>query len=146
MIRLPGTGNFGDGTTSTAKNPSHAFIKAGSYTVSLTAGNSFGSKQGRKTVTVTSMSIVTASFTYTPASPAAGQSVQFTDTSTGSPTAWHWDFNDGAASTAQNPSHTYASSGSYTATVDGEQLFGLDIRDPGHQRAARFHTERFICL
>jgi PKD repeat protein len=64
----------------------------------------------------------TANFTFSPASPAAGAAVSFTDASTGSPTSWLWDFGDpgsGAADTSaqQNPSHTYAAAGSYTATL-----------------------------
>ncbi|MDO7852243.1 GEVED domain-containing protein [Hymenobacter convexus] len=35
--------NFGDGTTSTAQNPSHQYTTAGTYTVSLTATNTNGS-------------------------------------------------------------------------------------------------------
>ena len=35
--------SFGDGATSTTHNPSHQYTKAGSYTVSLTATNSYGS-------------------------------------------------------------------------------------------------------
>jgi len=35
--------DFGDGQTSTARNPVHAFASAGSYNVSLTAANSSGS-------------------------------------------------------------------------------------------------------
>ncbi len=35
--------NFGDGTTSTEQNPTHTYTAAGSYTVTLTAGNSAGS-------------------------------------------------------------------------------------------------------
>jgi gliding motility-associated-like protein len=31
--------------------------------------------------------------------------------------AWTWDFGDGTNSTAQNPSHTYATSGTYTVTL-----------------------------
>jgi PKD repeat protein len=109
--------SFGDGTTSTVKNPSHAFSKAGSYTISLTASEGSTSKEGSKTLTVASMSVLTSSFTYSPASPAAGQAVQFTDTSTGSPTAWSWSFGDGTTSTAQNPSHAYAMAGSKTVTL-----------------------------
>jgi PKD repeat protein len=60
---------------------------------------------------------LSASFSYSPASPAAGQAVQFTDTSAGSPTSWSWSFGDGATSTAQNPSHTFASAGSYTVSL-----------------------------
>lgn len=35
--------SFGDGTYSTSKSPSHAYSKAGKYTVSLTAKNAAGS-------------------------------------------------------------------------------------------------------
>jgi PKD repeat protein len=35
--------NFGDGSTSTAQNPTHIYTNAGSYTVSLTVTNSYGS-------------------------------------------------------------------------------------------------------
>lgn len=31
--------------------------------------------------------------------------------------SWSWNFGDGATSTAQNPSHTYGSAGSYTVTL-----------------------------
>ena len=46
-----------------------------------------------------------------------GLTVLFTDTSTGSPTSWQWDFGDGASSTSQNPSRTYAAAGSYIVTL-----------------------------
>lgn len=47
--------NFGDGYTSTAQNPSHAYIAAGTYTVSLTATNANGSDTETKVgyITVT---------------------------------------------------------------------------------------------
>jgi PKD repeat protein len=57
----------------------------------------------------------TASFTYS-ASPKAGQPVQFTDTSTGSPTSWSWNFGDGGAATTQNPTHTFGT-GTYQVSL-----------------------------
>jgi PKD repeat protein len=42
--------------------------------------------------------------------------VQFTDTSTGSPTSWAWDFGDGTTSTDRNPQHTFAA-GTHTVTL-----------------------------
>jgi PKD repeat protein len=58
----------------------------------------------------------TASFSWSQvASPAS--TVQFTDTSSGSPTGWSWDFGDGTGSSAQNPSRTYAAAGEYTVTL-----------------------------
>ena len=45
--------------------------------------------------------------------------VQFTDTSTGNPTSWAWDFNgDGIIdSTEQNPIWTYSADGTYTVSL-----------------------------
>lgn len=37
--------DFGDGTTSTAQNPSHTYLDDGGYTVTLTASNIYGSTQ-----------------------------------------------------------------------------------------------------
>lgn len=63
----------------------------------------------------------TASFTSTPSTPAAGQSVQFTDTSTGGATAWAWAFGDGSTSAVQHPAHAFAAAGTFTIrlTVTG---------------------------
>jgi formylglycine-generating enzyme required for sulfatase activity len=65
-----------------------------------------------------------ASFTFSPASPAPGQSVQFQDASTGSPVSWSWDFGDGSASTAQNPTHSYAASGSFVVRLSAANAGG----------------------
>jgi autotransporter-associated beta strand protein len=59
-----------------------------------------------------------ASFTATPLSGVEPLQVIFTDTSTGSPTTWAWDFdNNGSTdSTVQNPTNTYAT-GTYTVRL-----------------------------
>ncbi len=44
---------FGDGGTSAAQNPSHSYTAAGTYTVSLTASNAYGSDGETKTSYVT---------------------------------------------------------------------------------------------
>ncbi|MFN7990287.1 MAG: choice-of-anchor V domain-containing protein [Thermoanaerobaculia bacterium] len=44
--------SFGDGGTSTARNPTHAWAAAGTYTVTLTAGNAGGTSSTSRTVTV----------------------------------------------------------------------------------------------
>ncbi|MBD3285580.1 PKD domain-containing protein [candidate division WOR-3 bacterium] len=43
--------------------------------------------------------------------------VSFTDESTGDPTSWSWDFGDGSTSTEQNPTHTFADTGSFDVTL-----------------------------
>lgn len=58
----------------------------------------------------------TSSFTYS----CTDLACDFTDTSgdsDGTIASWSWDFGDGATSTAQNPSHTYADDGTYTVTL-----------------------------
>jgi PKD repeat protein len=51
--------------------------------------------------------------------PIEGNSVNFTDLSTGSPTAWQWEFPGGTptGSTGQNPSVLYSSDGNYNVTL-----------------------------
>ncbi|MCA4135040.1 PKD domain-containing protein [Arthrobacter sp. M4] len=65
-----------------------------------------------------------ASFTATPDTGAAPLPVTFADTSAGQPTSWSWNFGDGATSTVQNPSHTYASAGSYLVTLTATNSSG----------------------
>ncbi len=48
----------------------------------------------------------------------------FTDSSTNTPTSWSWTFGDSNTSTAQNPSHTYASAGSYTVALKATNAYG----------------------
>jgi len=54
--------------------------------------------------------------------------VAFTDTSTGNPTKWTWDFGDGTpVSHAQNPSHTYSVGGAtYIVTLTVSNSVGED--------------------
>ena len=57
-----------------------------------------------------------ASFTYS----CSGLTCSFTDASTdsdGTVASWSWSFGDGATSTAQHPSRTYAAGGSYTVQL-----------------------------
>jgi PKD repeat protein len=67
-----------------------------------------------------------AAFGGTPLSGPASLQVSFTDTSTGSPTSWSWDFGDGASSSAQNPVHQYDTPGTYTVILDVSNSAGLD--------------------
>jgi uncharacterized protein (TIGR02145 family) len=55
-----------------------------------------------------------------------GNSVQFTDESTGSPTSWSWDFGDGETSSKAKPSHTYSSKGTYTVELTVSNGYGSD--------------------
>lgn len=50
--------------------------------------------------------------------------VNFTDNSLNSPTTWLWNFGDGNASSAQNPSYTYSASGTYTVLLIASNAYG----------------------
>ena len=118
---------FGDSGTSTAQNPSHQYTSTGTYTVSLTASNAGGSNTNTKTnyiVVTTGTPPPTANFTGSPLSGNAPLTVAFTDTSTGSPTAWSWTFGDSGTSTAQNPSHQYTAAGTYTVALTASNAGG----------------------
>jgi PKD repeat protein len=74
-----------------------------------------------------------ADFSASPTSGPAPLTTSFADRSTGTPTAWSWDFGDpgsGAANTSplQNPSHTYAASGTYTVSMTASNSLGANTK------------------
>src|SRR5439155_26988833 len=108
----------------------------GFYTVTLAASNAAGTSTRAATVTVSGSHPV-ANFTFSPSSPSAGQLVQLTDTSSGAPTGWSWNFGDpgsGASNTSasQNPTHVFALPGVYTVTLAASNAAGTNTRTTGH--------------
>lgn len=112
--------SFGDGYFSAALNPSHTYIKPGSYSVMLVTSNAGGSDTIYKTVTLNDVLFVDFTF---PNSIQAGQTAQFIDSSM-YPVSWQWFFGDGNTSTAPNPQHTYANQGTYIVTLLAENSAG----------------------
>jgi len=68
----------------------------------------------------------TAAFSATPLSGTAPLTVDFTDESTNTPTAWSWDVdNDGTPDyTTQNPQHIYSTPGTYTVSLTATNADG----------------------
>ena len=107
--------DFGDGSTSTTISPTHTFSGIGSFDVSLVAFTANGCTD---TViqTIFIDSIPVAGFTNTV--ECFGNPTLFTNTSTGNPTGYSWDFGDGSPlDNAANPQHTYSASGSYLVSL-----------------------------
>jgi PKD repeat protein len=50
--------------------------------------------------------------------------VRFTDTSTGNPTSWRWDFSSLAWSSSRNPSVLFRQPGSYAVTLTARNAYG----------------------
>ena len=119
---------FGDGGTSTAQYPSYTYANPGTYTVSLTASNQFGFDTKTKIDYITALPEPNADFIANPISGYAPLTVQFTDESSGNPTSWQWDFDDGGTSTEQNPSYTYTNPGTYTVSLTATNNCGSDTK------------------
>ncbi len=113
--------DFGDGTTSTAKNPIHSYKDTGTFTVKLTASNNGCAGSVSKTQFITVRPPV-AKFDYT-VNCANKFSVAFNSLSIVNPVygpvTYLWQFGDAANSTSTqpNPTFTYPGLGSYTVTL-----------------------------
>lgn len=108
--------SFGDGNSASSATVSKTYGTPGTYVVTLTASGSSGSSTTSKTVTVSAAMV--ADFTASVTSGMAPLTVNFTDASQGGITGWNWSFGDGTPnSTAQNPSHSYTTTGTYTVSL-----------------------------
>jgi PKD repeat protein len=109
--------SFGDGQSSTLTNPSHMYTASGNYNVILiVTTNNFCKDTILKSVTIYPKP--NADFTFSNACLDDG--ISFTDNSnvsSGSITAYNWNFGDGQTSALTNPSHMYAASGNYNVTL-----------------------------
>ena len=116
---------FGDGTSATEANPTHAYTKPGRYTVTLKVTNAGG------TNTVTKSSYISVAAAPVPPKPTAQVAaftadtvrgsaplqVSFTDQSQGNPTSWTWYFGNGQTPYERNPTHIYTEPGAYTVIL-----------------------------
>ena len=101
--------NFGDGTTSNLRDPSHVFADIGEFDITLTAfSNGCPSTlmipkmvNVKPPIAIFSVDMCSDPFTKT-----------FIDRSI-LPETWFWEFGDGTTSTLQHPTHTYATTGNY---------------------------------
>jgi PKD repeat protein len=102
---------------SRVKNPLATYPLGGKFTVKLTVTDGVHSPGSVTKADFIEVDIIVPNFGATPTSGPVPLAVQFTDTSTGGPTSWAWDFGDGNSSTAQNPLHTYTRGGKYAVKL-----------------------------
>jgi PKD repeat protein len=122
--------SFGDNSTSTETNPQHTYPAPGQYTVRLTLYC-----EDTPSWTVEAPDLVSvlvppvANFTSNTTTGFRPLTVQFNDTSTGSPPLnYSWDFGDNTFSTEQNPVHTYTSAGTYPVNLTVSNSVGNDTK------------------
>lgn len=108
------TWDFGDGGTSGGPNPSYQYDEPGTYDITMTV-NVNGCIDDTLMPALIIVNPPKADFN-TSFDCFNSASVQFTDTSTGANT-WAWDFGDGSGSSLQNPSHVYATQGTFDVTL-----------------------------
>jgi serine protease len=122
--------DFGDGKTSTERNPAHTYKNPGTYTVTLKvigpAGSDTETKQNYVILTMPAAPV--ANFIGKPRTGDGPLVVQFTDTSSGYIENRLWDFGDGTTSTELNPTHTYMhrNIGNYTVSLTATSISGTD--------------------
>jgi gliding motility-associated-like protein len=113
--------DFGDGTTSTAINPTHHYPVPGTFTIKLVAvDTNTCNKIDSTTITITVSGKPTAAFTYSPTTPQ--QNFPFTFTNTSSPDAnrFTWIFGDGdtySTISRADVEHQYNASGTFRACL-----------------------------
>jgi gliding motility-associated-like protein len=116
--------NFGDNTVDNSANPQHTYTAPGSYNVSLTVTTPAGCTASiNRTVTVFPLPVAD----FTAGDVCMNEPVQLLDNSTvstGSITGWSWSLGDSSTSTAQNPTHFYATPGFYTITLEATSNAG----------------------
>ncbi len=106
--------NFGDGNTSTLKNPVHAYLKPGNYIIEVKVYTNIKGKltegcSETSNIIIAGKSECNAEFTY----QRINNTVYFNSPLLKTGELNYWEFGDGIISYASNPNHTYANLGQY---------------------------------
>jgi PKD repeat protein len=112
--------DLGDGTLSSATDPSHQYADDGTYRVCLTVTDDLGLSDTLCQDVVVANIAPGAAFHTNPPAAVAGGDTHFLDDSgdqDGDVVAWAWDLGDGATSAEQSPTHVYAAGGDYTVSL-----------------------------
>lgn len=109
--------DFGDGTSSTATNPSHQYMSDGAYTVVLTAANNCGTSTYTQSVVV--ITSPNSGFTANTTSGCGPLQVSFMNLSSENSDSWAWSFPGGTPDTSslENPVVIYSTPGVYDVTL-----------------------------
>lgn len=113
--------DFGDGTTSTATNPTHLYSTPGSYTITLIANDPNTCNISDTTWTTINVSgIPVANFSFGPNPPVENTPTSFTNLSSPDAVLFYWNFGDGDTllTTSRLPiQHQYNATGTFNACL-----------------------------
>lgn len=110
--------DFGDGTTSSEKHPTHTYENPGKYSVVLiiSDGKDFSKSIKKSAIEVRPLGF-SADFTCEYSSKYAPIIASFTPNYSSPKATYHWKFGDGEDSFEQNPIHEYKKPGNYSVTL-----------------------------
>jgi len=103
----------GNPGSSTEQHPVVTYDTPGAYSASLAVANAFGEDTIELDTAVQVLAAPAPAFDYV----VEGAEVRFTNLSDGGDLSYLWSFGDGATSAEENPTHVYASNGTYTITL-----------------------------
>lgn len=112
--------DFGDGTVITGTNPSppHTYTATGSYDIKVTVTTNGGCTETATAAGGVKVGTPPATnFSVSATDVCASVPVSFTDLTPEPVDDWQWDFDDGTTSSAQNPTHLFADSGTFVVTL-----------------------------
>jgi uncharacterized repeat protein (TIGR01451 family) len=117
--------DLGDGIQAATRVVTHSW-ELGAYSVALTTTNAYGWQESDGLGVAVAAAPVAQFQSNSPV--VLGQNAVFTDGSTFEPSAWQWDFGDGAGrSDVPNPVYNYANPGRYTVTLTVTNRCGVDV-------------------
>jgi gliding motility-associated-like protein len=137
--------NFGDGNTSTVKNPTHFYAAPGTYTVTLTA--SVGNNCSATTTRTVYVGNVSPFFITAPDTVCINVPTLFSGSATPAPASVKWIFSDNNAIQFGSPTtHSFANPGDYTITFIAFTAQGCSdtITRPIHVKSGAGLTPFFI--
>jgi PKD repeat protein len=112
--------DFGDGSTGTGIDPTHAYAGLGSFTTTLIVNDGMTNSPAA-TTTVTIANQPPVANPGGPYTSVRNQAIAFTGSGSsdpdGDPLSYQWSFGDGSTGIGVNPTHAYPILGSFTVTL-----------------------------
>ena len=126
------TWDFGDGTgINDEPDVEKSWAREGTYIVTMTVTNSAGAQSSRAVeIVVVPKEVLlppSADFIFDRNTIEVGDSVTFTDRSTGQVDQLSWDFGDGASSVGETASRTFDTVGTFRVTLTASNAAGSDV-------------------
>jgi len=120
-VIIANTWNFGDGTTGTGSTSSHTYTKSGTYTVAFTVTNNKGETATASTSVTATVDAIEPPKATIAATLVSADTYKLDAVVSAAPgrtvTSYAWTFGGGKTGTGASVVHTYAASGTYTATL-----------------------------